>query len=198
MKIATRFILAISILSFFMIACNKTNTGIQKANNVTKKVSLRSDTFPLLIATIDNGSVSYSFNMGKFKDSLLQEGVLDIITECGIDYISDSLSNSGEAALFTIIGNKGNEAIAFQAELKVQGNGLYLLDPNDNPGVYAMHSCKGKDCSSCKVERASWKKLWKVTGCKCESGGGTCNHSVTTGGIWKFISILVGILGLFL
>ncbi|WP_192347072.1 hypothetical protein [Algoriphagus sp. Y33] len=74
-----------------------------------------------------------------------------------------------------------NKKISLAVNFKTSPN-LRIENIPDSYVIYQSeetHTCTGAPCSSCGFER---DQIGRIIGCLCFSGGGTCNHTVTSSG----------------
>lgn len=142
----------------------------------------------LKIGTINkDNTIIYLFDKNTLEINLKLKDFFSEIESIKIDYGVDNILNKKEAYL-TIIGKDPNDftALAFQAELFVIDDDLYIGNPNTQPQTFAKHSCKGTNCRSCLFKRAGFLNL-KVVGClPCTKPNNTdkesaCDHSLNGG-----------------
>lgn len=111
------------------------------------------------------------------KQLLLGNNIFSSLTAIEIS-MADDQTTGNKVAYFTItgIGPKG-DPMAFQCDLLVIGNVIYMPDPAAYETFGTTHSCSGKDCSSCAFKK---DKNGQIYGCTCLSGYSVCGHTIAT------------------
>lgn len=176
-----------------LFACsNDEANNTQKDNTEQRSILQGKSTEDVLIASNnDDGTLTLLFDKDQFKEDLLNQGIFSEVESIEI----------GENRL-TIIGKSTDDfsLMAFQTELIKEGNDLYFPDPNNSElpnTTFAKHSCAGASCSSCSFIR-SGGIFSKITGCECNTTGGSCNHTVSSQDtLDTVIDIAIKVLGIF-
>src|SRR5690625_2216460 len=139
--------------------------------------------FILNLTSGSNFGEYYTFNIKEYKDYIINHELLQEVENINIDYGFNPVEEKKDAFL-TIIGFQDGFTIAYQAELIIEDDNIFIGDPEYEAYLFNKHTCAGDGCESCKFKR---KWFWgKIRGCKCTDGGsGICNHSVANeGGIF--------------
>lgn len=176
-----------------LYACSNDEANNTQKDNTEQTFIIqgKSDGDALIARDDSDGNLTLLFDEDEFKEDLLNQGIFSEVESIEV----------GED-LLTIIGKSTDDfsLIAFQTELIREGNDLYFPDPNNSElpsTTFSEHICTGSSCSSCNFTRSGGPHS-KITGCLCNSGGGTCNHTVSTKDtLDKVLDIAVKILGIF-
>lgn len=93
----------------------------------------------------------------------------------------------------TIIGKDPSDLsiTAFQADLVIDEEEIFIMNPVLSPSFFNKHSCTGAPCSSCAFTRTGFLNL-RITGCKCndEIDDNKCNHGINNGGAGEVIKVV--------
>jgi len=171
------------------LSCSKTN---DKANENLHHnfVTNSSVNYPLFLGSAVQGQTEIVLiNSSDYIDSIVSEGIFDNVDEISIKYgqVVDDSGNINKGGYFTAIGKKNGQSVSYQVPLTFDNSGkLFIENPTMVP--LATHSCIGDGCSSCSFSRGGFLGI-KITGCVCNGTSGTCNHSVTSGGV-RLIELL--------
>lgn len=196
-------IILIAAATIMLVACSALysctkesrldNVNSEEKTAQQKNASARSESEPILIATINSetGDVSVVYNEDDITNWLLESGTMEEVESVKVQYGSD---RRGQEAYFTMVGKISGTSIAYQADLIVHRNNIYLPNPgsNANKGLFNSHSCAGSPCSSCSFTHGGrWG--WKITGCQCNADG-SCNHTIESGDVFGTVIQVFGVI----
>lgn len=111
------------------------------------------------------------------KRMLLGNKIFTAVNDVAIT-IGDDEATGTKVAYFTIIGiGPSGDPLAYQCDLPVTGNAIYMPDPAAYEIFGTTHSCSGQDYSSCTFKK---DKNGQIYGCNSLPGHSVCNHTITT------------------
>jgi len=177
--------IAISIAVF--LSCAKSNNNVNE-NAAPNLITSSSISYPLFLGNaVDGQNEIVLQNSSDLIDAIVSEGTFDLVEEISIKYGEEIDGNLNKGGYFTAIGKKDGNSVSYQVPLTFDNSGQLFIE---NPAMVplATHTCIGDGCSSCSFSRGGFLNI-KITGCVCNGTSGSCNHSVTSGGV-RLIELL--------
>ncbi|OYQ48681.1 hypothetical protein CHU92_00555 [Flavobacterium cyanobacteriorum] len=188
MKFYALGIVSAALLTAGLYACSsETTDSPQEESSVNFQTKSRVGFTKEQIGEIRNGVAVPLYDEARVKADLITSGVFAQVESIELAYGINPTTNSGEA-IVTIIGKEKatSPALAIVADLVIDGNRLFILNPETNQQAFAKHVCAGQNCGWCEFDR-TWF-LGRIRGCKpCsrvvdESKPSGCIHSQSSGG----------------
>src|SRR5690625_1282435 len=101
--------------------------------------------FILNLTSGSNFGEYYTFNIKEYKDYIINHELLQEVENINIDYGFNPVEEKKDAFL-TIIGFQDGFTIAYQAELIIEDDNIFIGDPEYEAYLFNKHTCAGDGC----------------------------------------------------
>lgn len=172
------YFLILLLIMISLAACDKGPESM--ANKPDKTIQMTGAAVQKLVANFmpeTNEILDPKVDREGLKHWLLGNKIFTAVTDVAISIAADQTTGN-KVAYFTITGvDPKGDPLAYQCDLLVIRNGIYMPDPAAYETFGTTHSCSGRDCSSCAFTK---DKNGQIYGCTCLSGYSVCGHTIAT------------------
>lgn len=178
MKKSLVYCLILLLIATGLSACDRGQESmVNKPDKVTRINGSATQKLVAGFVPATNELVDSKVDQEGLKQLLLRSHIFAAVTAIEVS-IADDQTTGNKVAYFTITGiDPKGDPLAYQCDLRVTGNGIYMPDPAAYETFGTTHSCSGSDCSSCAFKK---DKNGQIYGCTCLSGYTVCGHTITT------------------